>query len=95
MSADEPRDVVWVVYTEGFRDPTDVVAWREDGDTLDNETAHRYVAVDALLSSEAKKAAGRALAAQLAGSHESGSFADVYEEAAIVLRAAIDALGAA
>lgn len=54
-----------------------------------------YVATEALLSPAVKDAAGKALAKQLAGSHESGSFADVYEEAAIVLHAAIAALGEA
>lgn len=50
-----------------------------------------YVATKALLSPAVNKAAGKALAKQLAESHESGSFADVYEEAAIVLQTAIRA----
>lgn len=54
---------------------------------------HSYVAVDALLTHEAAKAGGIALSRQLASSKESGSYADVYEEAAIVLRAALNSLG--
>jgi hypothetical protein len=52
---------------------------------------HSYVAVDALLTHEAAKAGGIALSRQLASSKESGSY--VYEEAAIVLRAALNSLG--
>lgn len=58
-----------------------------DGTPIERE----YVATEALLSPAVNKAAGKALAKQLAESHESGSFADVYEEAAIVLRTAIRA----
>ena len=58
-----------------------------DGTPIERE----YVATEALLSPAVNKAAGKALAKQLAESHESGSFADVYEEAAIVLQTAIRA----
>lgn len=52
-----------------------------------------YVAVDALLSPEARSAGGTALFLQLENSRESGSYADVNEEAAIAIRAAIKAIG--
>ena len=95
--SDEKPGVIWrdecpVCHLGEADPPNDCDHCETQGGKL---VPRRYVATDSLLSPAVNKAAGKALAKQLAGSHESGSFADVYEEAAIVLHAAIDALGEA
>lgn len=46
----ESKDVVWVIYDAGHDLPIDVVAQREDGDTLSHEVAEPYISVRAISS---------------------------------------------